>query len=194
MQFQVSLLVARRRCYQRLCTRPIAGIRSLAQSSKKRRAPDAEIGKGTSHGDIAKTSTGMDANLKQMRALHGEIVKQNNKLDFQTKMQSLAFAIENAERNSFEFNFTHDHGQFANSSSELVVKILLAFRLGPNWHCNIASGYGTMSPIRFMSKSDGAKSQQEFRDRVSRQIHELTGVKPRFEYMKEEEQYHIFYS
>jgi hypothetical protein len=189
----------------------ITGINLARQQSRCRAQRDREIGREgegidatlaqlrTSHGDIVQISTvGMDANLKQMRALHGEIAKQNNKLDLQnnkldlqTKMQSLAFAIENADRNSFKFYSSSGEEL---DSSELVVELLLCFRGG--WCFSIQGDYGTMSTFfyNYINESDRAESQQEFRDRLSDQIQELTGVEPRFEYEEEEEQYNIYYS
>jgi hypothetical protein len=153
---------------------------------------DASMAQGrTVHGEIvAKLMEGMDANRNEAQATRDEIAKlnsqlelQNIKLDFQTKMQNLAFAFQNAEANTFDY-YPEKPGR------QLVRPILLSFRRGGYY--SIPSKHGTLG--HDLTGNERRKSEQAFRDKLSEQIHELTGAKPRFEFKKEEDSYWIYYS
>jgi uncharacterized phage infection (PIP) family protein YhgE len=160
-------------------------------------------------GEMVKLREGVDASLAQARTVHGEITKvrddiaklnsqlelqnsqlelQNSKLDFQTKMQNLAFAVQNVGINSFDYYAGINRR--VSSSRELLLPILLTFRRGPGeyWH-KLPRRCGTMEYVPGGPPDEQLKSEQAFRDRLSCQIQELTGVTPRFEFKKEEDTY-----
>jgi hypothetical protein len=156
-------------------------------------------------GEITKVREGMDANRDEIAKLNSQLELQNSKLDlqnrtlelqnskldFQTKMQNLVFALKNYDTNCFNYN--PENSQHQVSSKDLVRTILLHLRRG--YASPIRSKHGTMSPA-YNCRGNGEllKSEQAFRDKLSIQIHELTGVKPRFEFKKEKDEYWISYS
>jgi hypothetical protein len=141
----------------------------------------------TVHGVIAKVREGVDANRNEAQALRDEMSKLNSqlellnsKLDCQTKLQNLAFTVQNVEANSFN---CHAHHQgWESKSSDLVRWALLIFRRGGSY-ARMPSKTGRMD--RFAQDNELLKSEQVFRDKLSHQIHQLTGVKPRFVLTKE---------
>ena len=154
------------------------------------------------HEISTKMREGMDANRnEEAQPIRDEIVKlncqlelQNSKLDFQTRMQGLAFAVQNVETNSFNYYDGRDQ-PMSSSSRDLVLSILLCFRRG----CPLClpSKQGRMDRYQILYGGDERRlltSEQVFRDRLSAQIHELTGVKPRFVFKEEEDKYWIYYS
>jgi hypothetical protein len=168
---------------------------------KLREGVDASLAQSrTVHGEITKVREGMDANRNEAQAIRDEIAKlnsqlelQNSKLDFQTKMQTLAFAIQNAEANSFNYEYL-DENQNQVSSKDLVRSPLLSFRRGFAHHLPSKKGRIRQNDYHDTPVDARLKSQQAFRDKLSIQIHELTGVKPRFEFKKEDEHYWVYYS
>jgi hypothetical protein len=166
---------------------------------------DASVAQArTVHGEITKVREGMEPNRNEAQAIRDEIAKltsqlelqnsmlelQNSKMDFQTKMQSLAFAVQNAKLNSFDYYYGKDYGTQTGNSGDLLLLIFLGFRRGGP----LAVKNGRMDQFTLMGGDAQLKSEQAFRDRLSNRIHELTGVKPRFEVKKEKDVYWIHYS
>jgi hypothetical protein len=144
----------------------------------------------TVHGEIAKVREGMDANRNEAQAIRGEIAKltiqlelQNSKLDFQTKMQNQVFAVQNTKPNAFNYFFGGRDNCQTQNSGDLPHLMFLCFRRG----CPPLS----LKPCRMDEFPVGGnaqlKSELAFRDRLSNRIHELTRVKSRFEFKKEED-------
>jgi hypothetical protein len=150
------------------------------------------------HGEITKVREGMDINRDEITKLNRQLELQNSKLDLQTKMQNLAFAFQNAEATSFTYYpenhpTTSEPGDNQGGQLKLVRPILLSFRRGSYY--SILSKHGTLGPTFYdLTGNERRKSEQAFRDKLSEQIHGLTGVKPRFEFKKEEDSYWIYYS
>jgi hypothetical protein len=113
-------------------------------------------------------------------------------LDFQTKTQNLIFAVQNTKLNSFNY-CVGEYGKYnyqTYSSGDLLPLIFLCFRredpfLLVKQYRLVQSEYGCDSQL---------ESRQAFRVMLSNQIHELTGVKPRFVFKEEEDKYWIYYS
>ena len=177
---------------------------SSSNMAKLREGVGASLARArTVHGEITQVREGMDANRnEEARAIRDEILKlnsqlelQNSKLDFQTKIQGLAFAVHNAEENSFKYYGDGEQNQPVSNSRDLVLSILLCFRRGCPVY--LPSTLGPMDRNQILY-GDGDQrlltSEQVFRDRLAAQIHELTGVRPRFVFKKEEDKYWIYYS
>jgi hypothetical protein len=158
------------------------------------------------HGEITKMREGMDANRDEIAKLNrqldlqnsqlvlqtSKLELQNSKLDHQTKMQNLAFAVQNAETNSFHYYDSNRPANELTSSKDLVCLILLNFRRG--FYFQVSSKRGRMDPNAHGGDKI-LKAEQVFRDNLlSYQIHELTGKEPRFVFKKEEDLYVLCYS
>jgi alpha-D-ribose 1-methylphosphonate 5-triphosphate synthase subunit PhnG len=178
------------------------------ETAKLREVVEAILAQArTVHGEITKVREDMDAkNRNEAQAIRDEIVKlnsklelqnsklelQNSKLDVQTKMQTLGVAVQNVEANSFQYGdstaITPPEGYAqTRSSRDLARTILLSFQRG--YAFRLPYDRGTL-----LISQDVEKNQQAFRDKLSVQIHELTGVKPQFVLKKEQNEYWVNYS
>ena len=104
----------------------------------------------------------------------------------QTKVQTLQWAITNAELGAFSF-FEKDH--FGGSySTTLVQKILMTFMS----NCGLYVNDKSITSQRNGSWDNSESAEADFREALSNQIYKLTGQKPRFE--KDSKGWAIFYS
>jgi hypothetical protein len=123
-------------------------------------------------------------NEKSVESLKQEIVKLNEEIAIQTKNQKLEWAISNTGVNSFEYY--QKNGSYNSISSANFVKfVLLSFRRGVGHYITDRS----MTRYDYGTNEEGEK---QFRDKLSNQIHELLGHKPRISLAKDG--YVIYYS
>ena len=108
----------------------------------------------------------------------------NSSIGIQTKRTVLQLAIQNADSNSFEYYNIEDATTL--DSAELVRQILFAFNAGVWFTLEDCR----MSPY---DNEEDEESEREFREMLRDQIHELTGMKPRIKYEKDDEAYVIHY-
>ena len=94
---------------------------------------------------------GMEANRDEAKAIRDELELQNSKLDFHTKMQSLAFAIQ-----SVEAKYLNRHGGAGNYNTIMVIMSRSAAGI---WYVDHAAG------------DERLKSEQASRNKLSSQIH-----------------------
>jgi hypothetical protein len=126
----------------------------------------------------------------KMNTVNQNVKELKTELTQHAKMQTLAWAIANCDLNSFYYD---EPGVSLCSSQDLVRSILFTFRQGFGYYL---SDKARLAPketfsMREESEEQKRKSEQDFRDNVSNQIHQLTGTKPLIS--KEEEGYLIYY-
>jgi hypothetical protein len=111
-------------------------------------------------------------------------------IEFQTKMQRLDFAVEHTDINDFEYFPDPFTNQLA-SSKHLVKQVLMAWRCGKCCRLPVDAGAMKWRPIAIQETLD---TRQTFRERLCKQLFELTGVKPRLEYKSEKDGFLVYYS
>lgn len=85
------------------------------------------------------------------------------------KMQTLAWALENAHLGSFRYyNYQFDE-PYVTSSKDYAKNVLMSFRMG----------LGQIIGPHYMIDDEGKDNEEKFREQISSQIHMLTGVRPR---------------
>lgn len=139
--------------------------------------------------DKLNTSNQHIVNLEtKLTSLEGSIVKES-------KLQALAFGIENAELQAFEYYEARENSSYygyhnRKKSSDLVRSILFGFRRNIGWYLPD----GAMGEIdKSANKEKWEQSNKDFRDKLVTQIHSLLGTKPRV--VKEKDgRYTIYYS
>ena len=113
-------------------------------------------------------------------SLEQRIGKLEDKVAHQTKLQNLAFAIQNATVNEFEYiDETNNSFGTRSQSSSLVRTILLSFRRG--FGSYLPKGKLENVSSSSYDKSKWEESTKAFRNKVVNQIHGLTGRKPRLD-------------
>ena len=125
------------------------------------------------------------ANLeKEMSAVQGEVsaLKQ---------AQILAAAIQNAEYNSFRYfdvsedswgDYVEYNTESEKASKYLVRKMLFAFQQG----CSFTVGIGSLEAFTGRrNREEMVESAKDYHRELQDKIHELTGVKPSLEWMKD---------
>jgi hypothetical protein len=135
---------------------------------------------------LRKASSGTLAAACNMNHLKTELKSLDEKMSEHAKMQTLAWAINNCECNSFQHYLWSDSHSLKESQI-LVRYILLCFRTGVGFvipdEARLIQNPGTEEQTR--------KSKEDFRDKLSIQIHELTGTKPRI--IETDSKRHVIY-
>lgn len=123
--------------------------------------------------------------LRSLQGTTGQVLGTLRKVHATARLQSLQWAVSNAEVNSFNYTRGNDDDDEEDDdayvsyspsevdSTALVQAILLRFIAG--------RGYVLPKNAKAGRHDTNGERKQEFRSRLSWQIECLTGVKPRFE-------------
>jgi len=137
----------------------------------------------------------MDARLKvtnqNLEELKIEVSALKRDMAQTAKLRSLEWALDHTDIGSFEYKYKPGGISVSYESSKFVKDVILSFR----------TGHGTFLDTNYYFSSNsycGAQcatyeEKQAFRDKLSAQIHQLTGQKSRLE-KKEDGRYVIYYS
>jgi hypothetical protein len=112
-------------------------------------------------------------------------------IEFQTRMQRLDFALEHTDLNDFEYFPDPFTNQLA-SSKHLVKQVLMTWRCGKC--CRLPVNAGAMKRRPIAMEETMKETRQAFREKLFKQLFELTGVKPRLEYKSEIDGFLVYYS
>ena len=99
------------------------------------------------------------------------------------KMQTLAWALENAHLGSFKYHNYQFDEPYVTSSKDYAQSVLMSFRMG----------LGQIIGPHYMVDEEGNDNEEQFRQEISNQIHMLTGVRPRIN-REDDGNYAISYS
>ena len=146
------------------------------------------LGKETVEG-LKSLKTSVDSKMntldQSISNLKEEVVKLNSAISIQAKDQKLQWAISNAGLNSFEY-YGKDTNYKQVESSSFVKTILFSFRKGMGFYVT------DRSMAQYSYGRDVEEGEKQFRDALSKQIHELIGQKPRIALA--DDGYAIYYS
>jgi hypothetical protein len=150
-----------------------------------------------SSSDIEKSVKSLDAsvnsNLKVLNQsisdLKEVVVSLKSITALQAKDISLQWAISNAGLNCFKMYRKDPSSYNAVDSTELVREILFSFRTGRGRYIN---GFSMITYSQYSNTSQQEEGEKQFRDKISQQIHELLGQKPRIDVV--DKSYAIYYS
>ena len=132
---------------------------------------------------INSSNTNFDAKInttnQHVADLKAEVTCLKAELAKQTRMQNLAFAVENTKLESFDYYQGPNsyYGERKNSSA-LVSLILLCFRKGLGYYLPAGAMQNNISES---SKEAWEKSNKEFHTKLQEQVFALVGTKPRIQ-------------
>jgi hypothetical protein len=134
------------------------------------------IGSSSIEKSVESLKTSMDSKLNTLNQsisnLKEEVVGLNSAVALQTKNQKLQWAISNAGLNSFSFYVKDGYNRV--ESTSFVKTILFSFRKGNGHYITNRS----MTDYNRYGNNTEVQGEQQFRDALSAQIHELLGQKP----------------
>lgn len=136
------------------------------------------------------TDDRLDTLQEAIETLDVKITKQTEEISAQSKQQILAFAVENAHLNGFQY---FEEGE-NKDSADLARSILFSFRKGRGAYlpddATMEHVFSAKNKDAYDSKMENTKT--EFREALVEQIHELTGTNPCIE--ESDGSYIIYYS
>jgi len=123
----------------------------------------------------------------KINTVNQNIVELNETMKHTQKMQSLAWALQNADIGSFSY---YDPNSYSDkNSADLLRKVLLWFRRGHG--CYI--GDSMLQHSRYFNEQEKEESREKFRKELAAQIYSLTGANPRWQ-KETDGRYAIYYS
>ena len=123
----------------------------------------------------------------KINTVNQNIVDLNETIKHTQKLQSLAWAIQNADIGSFSYYEPNSYN--SKNSAELLRKVLLWFRRGQG--CYI--GDSTLQDERYLHDQKKEESREKFRQELAAQIYSLTGANPRLQ-KETDGRYAVYYS
>lgn len=132
--------------------------------------------------------TKIDTLNRQVEGLNSELLSLRTEVSHGAKMQSLEWAIENVEKyGAFEYRHTKVNPNSSYASPEFVRSVLIWFRKGQGTFID-----ENIYVDEYRLDEPGPKSKAAFRAKLTEQILQLTGQKPRIA-QKEDGRYSIHY-
>jgi len=111
----------------------------------------------------------------KINTVNQNIVDLNETMKHNQKMQTLEWALQNAEIGSFSYYEPNSYSD--KNSADLLRKVLLWFRRGEG--CYI--GDSTLQQSRYLNEQQKEESREKFRKELAAQIYSLTGINPRLQ-------------